>query len=157
LVEQARAAKPALLALLSSEADGPADTAFIERAAIVEFDGDAPRAWAEGLASLDCTRPPTDVPPVRWRQFIDDAGRFLDEWAATAQALGWSAADLFGCNADRPFARIDQAGLLWLLRGDRLIKLTGETAILETRSGARQTYRRRPSQPGQVLAWELEP
>ena len=30
---------------------------------------------------------------------------------------------LFGYDRDRPFARIDQAGLLWLLNGDRLVML----------------------------------
>jgi hypothetical protein len=36
-----------------------------ERAAIAEFDGDPPRAWAEALARLDLTKPPADVPPRR--------------------------------------------------------------------------------------------
>jgi hypothetical protein len=58
-------------------------------------------------------------------------------------------------NRDRPFARVDQAGLLWLLDGDRLIALAENTAAIETRTGARQTYRRKPSEPGRVLAWEL--
>jgi len=62
---------------------------------------------------------------------------------------------LFGCDRDWPFARIDQAGLLWLLNGDHLIALTENTATIERRTGARQTYRRRPSGPGRVLAWEL--
>jgi hypothetical protein len=39
--------------------------------------GGAPRAWAEGLARLDPSRPPADVPPKRWARFIDDCGRFL--------------------------------------------------------------------------------
>jgi hypothetical protein len=46
---------------------------------------------------------------------------FLDSpFRAVAQALDWGPDDLFGCDRDRPFARIDQAGLLWLLNGDRL-------------------------------------
>src|SRR5262249_18035368 len=61
-----------------------------ERAAIVEHDGAAPRAWAEGFARLDLSKPPADVPPKRWLRFIDDYGRFLDGgWAARAAALGW--------------------------------------------------------------------
>jgi hypothetical protein len=55
----------------------------------------------------------------------------------------------------RPFARIDYAGLLWLLAGDKLIALTADTATVETCTGARQTYRRRPGEPGRVLAWDL--
>jgi hypothetical protein len=127
-----------------------------ERAAIVEYDGGVPRTWAEGFARLDRTRPPRDVPPQRWRRFVDDVGRFLDsEFCAPASALGWGPHDLFGCDRDRPFARIDQCGLLWLVNGDRLVALSENTATIETRSGARQIWRRKPSEPGRVLAWEL--
>ena len=125
-----------------------------ERAAIVEYDGGAPREWAEGFARLDPDRPPGDVPPRRWLQFVDDIGRFLDNgFAEQAAALGWGPFDLFGCDRDRPFAWIDGAGLLWQLNGDRLVALTVDAAVIETRAGARQTY---PSEPDRVLAWELE-
>jgi hypothetical protein len=68
-----------------------------ERAAIVEYDGGAPRTWAEALARLDPTKPPIDVPPQRWLRFIDDCGRFLDlGWAPKAAALGWGPLDLSG-------------------------------------------------------------
>jgi hypothetical protein len=127
-----------------------------ERAAIVEYEAGIPRAWAEGLARLDPDRPPPGVPLKRWWRFVDDVGWFLDSsFCAVAAALDWSPLDLFGCNRDRPFARIDQAGLLWLLGGDKLIALTENTATIETRTGARQTYRRRAAEPGRVLAWEL--
>jgi len=128
-----------------------------QHVAIIEYDVKIPRAWAEGFARLDPDRPPGDVPPRRWLRFVDDVGLFLDRWAAHAAALGWGPYDLFGCDRDRPFARIDQAGLLWLLNGDRLFALTENTATIETRAGARQTYRRKPAQPGRVLAWELAP
>jgi hypothetical protein len=127
-----------------------------ERAAIVEHNGCIPRAWAEGFARLDSNRPPGDVPPRRWQRFVDDVGLFLDSpFCAVAAALGWGPLDLFGCDRDGPFARIDQAGLLWLLSGDRLLALTENTATIATKTGARQTYRRKPSEPGRVLAWEL--
>ena len=64
---------------------------------------------------------------------------------------------MFGCDRDRPFTRIDQAGLLWLLNGDKLIALTENTATIERRTEARQTYRRKPSDPDRVLAWQLSP
>jgi hypothetical protein len=127
-----------------------------ERAAIIEHDGKILRSWAEGFARLDPDRPPKDVPPKRWLQFINHIGWFLDSpFCAVAAALGWTAFDLFGADRDRPFARIDYAGLLWLLNGNRLAMLAENTATIETRTGARQTYRLKPSAPGRVLAWEL--
>jgi hypothetical protein len=127
-----------------------------ERAAIVEHDGKIPRAWTEGFARLDPDHSPGDVPRQRWQTFIDDMGRFLDSsFCAVATGLGWGPHDLFGCDRDRPFARLDQCGLLWLLNGNRLIALSESIATIETKAGARQIYRCRPSEPGRVLAWEL--
>ena len=131
------------------------DEAEAEPAAVVEHDGNIQREWAEGFARLDPERPPGDVPPRRWQRFVDDAGAFLDRWAAQACALGWSTHDLFGCDRDRPFARIDRAGLLWLLNGDRLVALSDNTATIETCTGSRHTWRRKSPEPSQVLAWEL--
>jgi hypothetical protein len=129
-----------------------------ERAAIVEHDGCIPRGWAEGFARLHPARPPSDVPAKRWLRFVDDVGTFLDSpFCAVAAALGWGPHDLFDCDRDRPFARIDHAGLLWLLNGDKLIALSENTATIAARTGARQTWRRRPSELGRVLAWELAP
>jgi hypothetical protein len=130
-----------------------------ERAAIIEHDGDILRGWAEGFARLDPDRPPGNVPLRRWQRFVDDAGLFLDSpFCAVAAALGWGPHDLFGCDRDRPFARIDQAGLLWLLNGDTLVEINRHTAIIERRTGVRQIFRRRPVAVGEVvLAWELVP
>jgi hypothetical protein len=162
LIEQLRATKFDLLILLGSPEPqtGPGrawtDTEE-ERAAIVEHDAGVPREWAEGFARLDADKPPGDVPPLRWLRFIDDCARFLDcEWAARATALGWGPLDLFGCDRERPLARIDNAGLLWLLNGRKLVALTANAAAIETPSGGRQTYRRSPTEVGRVvLAWEL--
>ena len=118
--------------------------------------GEIPSAWAEGLARLDRNRPPGDVPPSRWRRFVDDAKLFRDSrFCTAAAAFGWTAHDLFGCDPDRPFARVDQAGLLWLLGGTRLVVLTTDAAVIETNTGTRQVWRRKPGDPAQVLAWEL--
>jgi hypothetical protein len=128
-----------------------------ERAAIVEYDGGAPRAWAEALARLDPSNPPGDVPPRRWLRFIDDCGRFLDGgWAARAVSFGWGPLDLFGCDRERPFARIDRLGLLWLLSGGAVVELHRDRAVIQVEAGARQCYRRRPVEVGRVvLAWDL--
>jgi hypothetical protein len=130
-----------------------------ERAGVIEFDGGAPRRWAEALARLYPASPPSEIPARRWVQFIDDCGRFLDNgWGSRAEALGWGPFDLFGCDRDRPFARIDRAGLLWLINGSKLVALTTETATIETSTGHRQTFQRRPTEIGSiVLAWDLNP
>ena len=127
-----------------------------ERAAIAEHDGGAPPAWAEALGRLDPVCPPCDIPPMRWLRLIDDCARFIDDgWAARAEALGWGPLDLFGCNRDKPFARISQAGLLWLLEGRKLLALTADTAAIATQSGGKLTFYRRQLETGGVLAWEL--
>jgi len=143
--------KAEIVALLEAE-----QAAFDERAAIIEFDGGAPRAWAEALARLDPVCPPGDISPARWLQFIDDCGRFLDDgWAARAAALGWGPLQLFGCNRDEPFARISQAGLLWLLEGRKLSDLTAGTARITAPSGGHLTFYRRTLEAGGALVWEL--
>jgi hypothetical protein len=152
LIAELRQHKAEVIALLRAE---PPDD-IEERASIVEYDGNIPRLWAEGFARLDPDRPPGDLPPRRWQRFVDDVGLFLNgDFVEQAASLGWGPSDLFRCDRDRPFARIDQAGLLWLLNGDRLVALTAHTALIETATGARQTCRRKPAEPGRVLAWEL--
>jgi hypothetical protein len=127
-----------------------------EPAAIAVHDGDIPRAWAEALARLEPTRPPKNVPPRRWERFVHDVRLFLNgPFRAVAMSLGWGPYDLFGCDRNRPYARIDRAGLLWLLDGHQLLVLSENTATIETRTGGRQTFRRKPPEPGRVLAWEL--
>jgi hypothetical protein len=128
-----------------------------ERAAIAEYDGGIPREWAEGFARLDHDRPPADLSPRRWHRFVDDVGLFLDNpFCAIAAGLGWGPLDLFGCDRERSFAEPDHAGLLWQLNGGKLVELDRHRAMIETRTGARQTFHRRPVAVGDVaLAWEL--
>jgi hypothetical protein len=130
-----------------------------ERAAIIEYDGGAPRTWAEALAQLDPANSPADVPLARWQQFIDDCGRFLDlGWGNRAEAFGWGPLDLFGCDRERPLARCDHMGLLWILQGRKLVALTPDSAKIDTLTGSLQTYRRVPIDVDRiVLAWELAP
>jgi hypothetical protein len=129
-----------------------------ERAAIATEGSEAPSAWAEALAGLNPDLAPGNIPLRRWKQFVDDAGRFLDGgWAVRADALGWSPLNLFGCDRNKPFARIDHQGLLWLLNGRRLVELRADAAAIETQSGAQLTFRRcLPNDPKSVvLPWEL--
>jgi hypothetical protein len=112
----------------------------------------------EGLALLDPDRPPLDVPGKRWVRFITDARRLLNDGTIKEAAeLGWSALDLFGCDDRAPYARIDQMGLVWLVAGSRVVSVSSSAAVIETRTGSRQTYRRRTGEPGRVLAWQLTP
>jgi hypothetical protein len=50
-------------------------------------------------------------------------------------------------------------GLVLLLRGDEIAALTESEAAIRTRTGAHQTYRRKPSDPlhptERCLVWEL--
>jgi hypothetical protein len=132
---------------------------FEERAAIIEYDGGAPRTWAEALARLDPNSPPHDVPLARWQQFIEDCESFRRlGWANLAEASGWGPLDLFGCDRERPLARYDHMGLLWMMQGRKLVALTAHTATIDTLTGALQTYPRRPVDSDRVvLAWELAP
>jgi hypothetical protein len=160
VVEALSRYKAGIIALLRPSHDGwiaeDRHALFDERAAIIEYDGGAPRAWAEAIARLDPARPPGDIPPKRWLQFIDDCGQFLDDgWAPCAEALGWGPLDLFGCDRVKPFARIDRAGLLWLLNGQKLLALAANAAAIAAASGGSLTFRRCPNEPGRMLAWEL--
>jgi hypothetical protein len=130
----------------------------IEGLKIIENDADIPRQWAKAYARLDPACPPADVPLRRWAQLIDDIGRFLNgRFAEKAAVLGWTELDLFGYDRHKPFARVDRQGLCWLIAGSRLVDLSEKKAVIERWTGARQTWRRKPSDPGRALAWDLVP
>ena len=116
-------------------------------------------AWAHGVARLAATAPPRNYPEQAWQQLIVDAERFLDNWAAQAHRLGWPAWELFGCHRRAPWGRIQAMGLVLLLRGDEIAALTEIEAVIRTRTGAHQTYRRKPFDPlhpaERRLVWEL--
>jgi hypothetical protein len=141
--------------LMSLMSHRKADDFSLETELSAERDSRDLGAWQRGLRRLDICRPPEGVPCDRWRTFVAAAARFLaGPFAERASALGWTALDLFGCDHSRPVARLEGAGLIWLLNGQKLIALTAETAVVRARTGARQTYRR-SRKPTQVLAWEL--
>jgi hypothetical protein len=129
-----------------------------ERAAIVEYDAGVPRAWAEGFARLDPSKPPSGIMPEYWLRFVDDCGRFLDGWAERAAALGWGPLHLFGCDRKRPFTRLYHLGLVWQVNGGRVVELQCNRATIKTRDARLLAYRVRPLEVGSVvLAWELNP
>jgi hypothetical protein len=93
---------------------------------------------------------PDLVPNDRWQQAVQDGRRFLAEWGEQAEALGWTARDLFGLAPipDKPhptyrrLSRHDETGLIWLLRGRPVLALTESTAAVESPTGAVTVYRR---------------
>ncbi|RUT32627.1 hypothetical protein EMQ25_05620 [Arsenicitalea aurantiaca] len=50
-----------------------------ERAAIIEFDGGAPRQWAQQFAKILIAQKPADVDELDWSWFITTCGRIIDE------------------------------------------------------------------------------
>jgi hypothetical protein len=95
-------------------------------------------------------RCPDLVPVDRWQAAVDDGRRFLARWGEQADALGWTARDLFSLPApptkphpsyDR-LSRYDETGLIWLLRGRPVVTLTEATAAIQSSTGALTIYRR---------------
>ena len=74
--------------------------------------------------------PEGDKPDHRWQQFVNDAGKFLDQSAREAERLGWRAGELFGLHPDAPMARYDRMGLLWILKDEQVVSLTATGARL---------------------------
>ncbi len=169
LIETARAHKDELRALLEARRDR-----FEERAAILEFDEGLSRAEAEAIARREMVagvyddmqasrdpvyyasalavlraKCPAYVDAADWQQAIEDAHRFVTQWAKQAEALGWTPADLFGLQIPpekpapnyRRLSRYDQTGLIWLLRGRRVVEITKDKAVIETARGT-VSYRR---------------
>ena len=86
-----------------------------------------PEPYLDVWARLQC-HPPKGAPNEEWRQVIDDAGRFLDQWGSRAVEFGWTPGDLFDVPCDGV-----QGGLAWFLEGEDVRSLGPEHAV--TRSG----------------------
>jgi len=130
----------------------PLEIDSAERAAICEFDGGMPREWAEGFAKLQSLTPPQSVSEQRWLQVIDDAGRFLDSWGPKLAALGWSIGEVFGVHPSRPELR--RGGLIWHLRGRRVLAASKDSVTIETSNGPQQRIYRM-AKDEHVHIWEI--
>ncbi len=105
------------------------------------------------LLRLECACPDY-VDVGRWQRCIGDARRFLRSWGSQAEALGWTAKDLFGLHQPpatphwsyQRLSRYDETGLLWLLRGRRVLALTETTAAIQS-SGSSPTIYRKHNKP----------
>ena len=104
------------------------------------------------LAALEA-RCPDRVPAVRWQQAVEDGRAFLAKWGGQAEALGWSARDLFGLhqpptNPHPSYSRLsryDETGLIWLLEGRTVVALTANDAAIQSPGGHVTIYRKRGS------------
>lgn len=93
---------------------------------------------------------PNLVPVVRWQLAVEDGRRFLARWGEQAEALGWTATDLFGLHKPpaKPhpnysrLSRYDEIGLIWLLQSRPVLALTEATAAIQNSTGAITIYRR---------------
>ena len=98
-----------------------------------------PAEWAAGMARLAVTPPPASIAPARWAVFQADAARLLAEHVATLAAADWDVLDVFGLHRGAPGARMDAAGLAWLLHGRELGSVDANAATIRTPSGAMLT------------------
>ena len=113
----------------------------------------SPGALAPVLATLEA-RCPAHIQVPCWQQAIADGQHFLARWGEQAEALGWSAKDLFGLApvptnphpSYRRLSRYDETGLIWLLRGRPVLALTKGTAAIESQTGSVTIYRRHDKQ-----------
>jgi hypothetical protein len=101
------------------------------------------------LRELEC-RCPDYIDPADWEWALADGRVFLSAWGKQAEALGWTAVDLFGLAPvpERPtanyrrLARYDLTGLIWLLKGRPVVALTGDSAAIQQPTGSVLRYRR---------------
>ena len=117
----------------------------------------APQEIAAGVHAIISADGARGIPPNRWPRVQGDAARLIEGgWAQQTLNLGWTSADLFGCDQRAPWHRLDRAGLLLLMSGREVVELTEDVAALKTSSGSLLRFRRRPSaRPPVALLWEI--
>jgi len=143
---------------LPCDRDGASATPPITRLP-VRAERRVPDDWVEGVARLNYSRPPTDVPGHRWRQFVSDCQSFLnssENWAERAAELGWDARALFGCHRNYPLMHLGSAGLLWAITGGKLVELHRDWAVIELPvNRSQRIFHRRDVAAGKVtLPWD---
>jgi hypothetical protein len=146
--------KAQILALLS--AAEPANNVVLERQSGQDVGG-LPRAVGDGIRAVLSTDYARGIPPQRWPQVQRDVTRLVEGgWAQQALGLGWTSADLFGCDQRAPWYRLDRCGLVLLTGGREVVELTADGAALRTSTGSVLRFRRRPpARPPVALLWQL--
>jgi len=89
-----------------------------------------PEVYQKAMVAIEAACP-NGVPVERWQRALADAGSFFALWGDTAERLGWTADDLFGLHPTAPLSRMDHMGLIWLLKGERVVLLTATEARLD--------------------------
>lgn len=113
-------------------------------------------AWRVGLRQLREEGRPDFVRSSEWGAVMEMAERFLAQWGAKAEALGWSAGDLFSLHPEGSLARYAQRGAAFLLAGREVVAITADTITYRPHGGhSAQRYLR----PATIVAaaWESLP
>ncbi|MBI1209754.1 MAG: hypothetical protein GC191_21045 [Azospirillum sp.] len=119
-----------------------------------------PDEVVRGIGALLAAPSAHDIPDCHWRTIVADTLAFVDSGqAAHSFALGWTAADLFGCDALAPWHRLDRAGLMLLVGGREIVEITGADAALRHQDGSVLRFRRvqTPPHPPVGMLWHLLP
>ena len=145
--------KAEVMALLSGAE--PADDDAPMRA--TDDQADLPAEMADGVLAILDADGARSIPPRRWPQIQHDTRRLVERrWLHGALRLGWTAADLFGCDQRAPWHRLDRAGLVLLTGGREVVDLDADAAALRTSTGSILRFRRRPAAtPPVALLWDL--
>jgi hypothetical protein len=124
---------------------------------VVQSVGGLPREIADGVRAIHSADGARGIPPQRWPRVQRDAARLVEGgWAQQALGLGWTPADLFGCDQRAPWHRLDRAGLVLLTGGHEIVEVTPDVAALRTSTGSVLRFRRRPPpRPPVALLWEM--
>lgn len=110
--------RPVAKAVTSS--DDPDAAALEERKAMAA--DSVPERYLDGWARLQLQRP-VGVDEARWRQAINDAGRFLDIWGTLAAELGFTPGDVLDVpRSGKP------GGLAWFANGSLVAVLNQDGA-----------------------------
>lgn len=141
----AEVAEPAEVSLSHSR------QSIIPKISVAEVLGEELRKWHSGLAELSPDQPPClGYRSDEWPRTLSRALAFLDTFGPQAEALGWTAARLFGVHPTAGIVRVDACGAL-------VLPISGEVRAItatEIRFG-HLTHREKPGQPQGVAWWEF--
>jgi hypothetical protein len=127
-----------------------------ERAALVEYDGGAPRQLAEVFVEFETCPPPPGIEPGRWHGAQEVfVGLLASGIAAKALGLGWDAREIIGVCRSLPRDSPSRAGLIWSVKSGDTIPDVRRSGCIIAYSKIRHIWRRAPLAADLVLPWEL--